>query len=158
MAIGALVCGILGFLTCGLTGIVAIVLGHISRGKIQKNPGLGGDGQALAGLILGYVSVALSVIFFTSAGIQMATISKKVEAEAEKAKVMKTRAALEGAHHTVIMFEMENNRYPKSLEELITERVMVRVPNDAWGTPIQYDPATGQCYAVTPDGERLEPR
>jgi type IV pilus assembly protein PilA len=41
-----------------LAGIPAIILGHISRSKIRKNMGrLQGDGMALTGLILGYISL-----------------------------------------------------------------------------------------------------
>lgn len=43
-----------------LTGIPAIILGHMSRAQIKKSMGrLKGDGMALAGLIMGYISVAI---------------------------------------------------------------------------------------------------
>jgi Flp pilus assembly pilin Flp len=56
LAIASLVCGILGFFSAGLMGIPAVILGHISRSQIKKNPALQGGGLALAGLITGYVS------------------------------------------------------------------------------------------------------
>jgi competence protein ComGC len=41
-----------------IAGIPAIILGHISRSKIRKSMGrLQGDGMALTGLILGYISL-----------------------------------------------------------------------------------------------------
>lgn len=66
-AIMSLVFGIVSW--CGLFfigGIVAIVCGHIARGEIRAAaPGsVDGDGMALAGLILGYVNVVLSVLAF----------------------------------------------------------------------------------------------
>jgi type II secretory pathway pseudopilin PulG len=63
-ATASLVCGILSILCFGiLTGIPAIILGHVSRGNIQRSGGrLQGGGMALAGLILGYASVAVSVL------------------------------------------------------------------------------------------------
>ncbi|WP_037160606.1 DUF4190 domain-containing protein [Rhodococcoides fascians] len=56
-AVAALICGVVGLFT-GLVGFVAIVLGHIARSQIKRT-GEDGAGIALAGLILGYVSVVL---------------------------------------------------------------------------------------------------
>jgi len=56
-AIASLVCGILGFLTGPITGIPALITGHIARKKIRNSGGtLAGSGMALTGLILGYTS------------------------------------------------------------------------------------------------------
>ncbi|MDQ0811815.1 hypothetical protein QFZ63_003529 [Streptomyces sp. B3I7] len=68
-AVGALVCGILTTMTAGLTGIPAVVLGHTARSEIRRT-GEGGDGFALAGLILGWLSIAgwtLFVVFVVAA-------------------------------------------------------------------------------------------
>ncbi|MFW6108272.1 MAG: DUF4190 domain-containing protein [bacterium] len=63
MAIGSLVCGILGFACCPLTGPAAIVLGIMARREIRASGGrLGGDGMALAGIILGSIGTALAVL------------------------------------------------------------------------------------------------
>lgn len=61
LAIAALICGIAQVAFGFLTGIAAIVLGHIARRQIRET-GEDGAGMALAGLILGYVGIALSVI------------------------------------------------------------------------------------------------
>jgi hypothetical protein len=62
MAIAALICGIGQFFGFWLLGTIpAVVLGHIARRQIRRT-GEQGDGMALAGLILGYVGLALSVI------------------------------------------------------------------------------------------------
>jgi hypothetical protein len=53
-AIGALVCGIVPF----FGGIPAVILGHVARGQIKRT-GERGDGVATAGLILGYMWLAL---------------------------------------------------------------------------------------------------
>jgi type II secretory pathway pseudopilin PulG len=58
-AIASMVLGIASFVLClsFLSGIPAVIVGHISRSKIKKSGGrLKGDGIALAGLILGYIS------------------------------------------------------------------------------------------------------
>jgi Domain of unknown function (DUF4190) len=61
MAIASLVCGVLGFSTCGVTSILAIIFGHVSLGQIRRNDE-DGRGMAIAGLVLGYVAVAIGLI------------------------------------------------------------------------------------------------
>jgi len=65
MAIGSMICGIVGLLSClGIPlGLIAVVLGHLARSNARRNPGVfGGEGMALAGLITGYVSIVVSVV------------------------------------------------------------------------------------------------
>jgi hypothetical protein len=63
LAVASLVCGLVQFLGFWvLTGIPAIIMGHISRRQIRER-GEQGDGMALAGLILGYIGVVLGIIF-----------------------------------------------------------------------------------------------
>ena len=45
-----------------MSGIPAIIMGHISRRQIRES-GEQGDGMALAGLILGYIGLVLGIIF-----------------------------------------------------------------------------------------------
>lgn len=58
--------GLLAWLTLPVLGsIVAIVCGHMARGEIRRSQGsLDGDGFALAGLILGYLQLACSLLLF----------------------------------------------------------------------------------------------
>ncbi len=61
-----MILGIVSFVLClgFLTGIPAIILGHMSRGKIKRSNGqLGGGGMALTGLILGYITTAFTIIY-----------------------------------------------------------------------------------------------
>jgi hypothetical protein len=65
-AITALILGIVSFISCQLIGVVAIYLGSRARTEIRST-GEDGDGLALAGVILGWVSIgifALVVLFF----------------------------------------------------------------------------------------------
>ena len=58
-AIAALVLGILGWSLLPVLGSVgAIVFGHLARAQIRRQPA-DGDGLALAGLLLGWIAVAL---------------------------------------------------------------------------------------------------
>ena len=55
----ALILGILGFVTCGLAGLAAILVGHIAFSEAKRRPYREGYGAALAGLILGYISAGM---------------------------------------------------------------------------------------------------
>lgn len=81
LAVGSLVCGILGLIGCcawpiaGPLAIVAIVLGFVALGKVKADPGaFGGKGMAKAGLILGFLGLlAVAVIF--AIGMWIATMT-----------------------------------------------------------------------------------
>lgn len=64
MAIASLVMGIVGWTVLPLIGsILAIVFGYAARREIRQRPGeLGGEGMALAGLVLGWLMVGISVL------------------------------------------------------------------------------------------------
>ena len=63
VAIASMILGILSLLSCGITGIPAVICGHIARSKIRKSAGaLGGSGMALAGLITGYFGTVLTFV------------------------------------------------------------------------------------------------
>lgn len=60
-AITSLVLGILAFVIWPL-GIGGIILGVMARNDIRQQPGLGGNGLAIAGIILSVVFIVLGVI------------------------------------------------------------------------------------------------
>jgi len=64
MAVTALVSGILGFTMCpGIGSVVALVTGYIARGQIERSGGTeGGHGMAIAGIVMGWIGVALVVL------------------------------------------------------------------------------------------------
>ena len=63
LAITSLVLGCLGFLTCGLTAIPAVICGHIALSQIGKSAGrLAGSGMAIGGLVTGYLTTLLLLI------------------------------------------------------------------------------------------------
>lgn len=61
MATASLVMGLVGFCT-GFTAILAIIFGFIAKNQIKQR-GEGGDGMATAGIVLGFIIVAMMVIY-----------------------------------------------------------------------------------------------
>ena len=64
MAIASLVMGIAGWTLLPLVGsILAIIFGYAARREIRQRPDeLTGEGMAVAGLVLGWIMVGLSVV------------------------------------------------------------------------------------------------
>jgi hypothetical protein len=60
LAIAALVCSLAGLATC-ISAPVGAILGHVARRQIRER-GEGGDGLALAGIIVGWILTALMVL------------------------------------------------------------------------------------------------
>lgn len=67
-AVISLVAGVLGWSLMPFLGsIAAIVFGHMARAEIRRSQGqLDGDGLAIAGLVLGWVSVILGILVLLS--------------------------------------------------------------------------------------------
>lgn len=67
-AVWSLVLGIAGFFACWvccgpLLSIPAVITGHISLSNTKRDPQLEGRGLAIAGLITGYVAIALFLLY-----------------------------------------------------------------------------------------------
>jgi type II secretory pathway pseudopilin PulG len=116
-AIGSLVCGILS-LSClfFIAAIPAIVLGHLSRSSIRKSLGrLKGEGMALAGLIMGYVSiVALPGILIIST-ITIPSLLRARQATNESAAIANLRTIVLAEEK----FKSTGERYAE-LRELVS--------------------------------------
>lgn len=64
LAIASLVCGISGLFCMFLPGIAAVICGHMALKQIaDPNVRMEGRGMAIAGLVLGYLSVAIMVVW-----------------------------------------------------------------------------------------------
>jgi hypothetical protein len=62
LAIASLVCSILGF-CCGIGGVLGVIFGFVARGQIKRSGGSQkGSGLALAGIIVGFVFIALAAV------------------------------------------------------------------------------------------------
>jgi Domain of unknown function (DUF4190) len=63
MAIASLVLGIVGLVVFPIVAsIAAIIVGHSARRAMRSDPNLTGDGYATAGIVLGWIALALAVL------------------------------------------------------------------------------------------------
>ncbi len=60
-AVASLICGVGQFFFLTFASIPAVILGHMARRRIRQT-GEQGDGMALAGLILGWIGIGITVI------------------------------------------------------------------------------------------------
>jgi len=112
LATTSLVLGILGFLTC-LTSIPAVICGHIALNRAKKFPDqYGGSGQAIAGLVTGYVVIAI-LIFLVP--IEAAMFLPALSRAKQKAMSIKCVNNVKQLDLALIMYASENNqRLPSS--------------------------------------------
>lgn len=65
MAVWSLVASCVGLL-CGIGSIVGIVLGFMAKNQIKESGGTqGGDGLATAGIVIGFLSIAFGVLYWS---------------------------------------------------------------------------------------------
>jgi uncharacterized membrane protein len=75
MAITALVCGIAGFL-CVIPAILGIIFGFVAKGQIRQSNGTQrGDGMATAGIVLGCVWIALTIVVVATGSFDLSVDS-----------------------------------------------------------------------------------
>lgn len=80
LSVASFVLGLLAIGACllFLTGIPAIITGHIARSRAKRQPGVyGGGGLALAGLILGYLSIPLTILCAVIAAVVIPHIASQ---------------------------------------------------------------------------------
>ncbi len=95
LAIASLAGGVLSLVLGFLTGIPAVICGHLGRARIRKARGeLRGNGMALAGLILGYVMSVVSVVVVLSFFAAQAAI-KNANTLRSRTMLMSTAMAVE---------------------------------------------------------------
>ena len=68
LAIAALVCGIAGFILF-IPAVLGVIFGFIARSQIRQSGGAqGGEGMAVAGIILGFAWIVLLIVVFAISG------------------------------------------------------------------------------------------
>jgi type II secretion system protein G len=156
--------GIASWFLGPLTGIPAIICGHIATRKIRKSPQkFRGSGLALTGLILGY-SVSLLytalLLFAFFAGSYTVGISENEGSARAHMNALKT---------ALLVYRGATGDFPSTaqgLEALVKRpdgaakwrQAMEKLYNDPWGRPYQYrypsaQPKTYDVFSLGPDGK-----
>ena len=121
-AIASMVLGILSFITGFITGVPAILAGHMARSRIRRSGGAyGGDGLAVAGLILGYVTSTLTLgwLVMLVAGLPV-PLSKTVQGMSKEYHVRgEGRELAQALKHYA---SKHSNQFPATLELLGDEQ------------------------------------
>lgn len=77
LAVASMVCGIVGICTCYFMiflAVPAVICGHMALSQINNSPTpMGGRGMAIAGLVLGYLEILITVGIGLFLGIAIAT-------------------------------------------------------------------------------------
>lgn len=94
LAVASLVCSIIGWFIPVILGLLAIIFGHIARGQIRQRK-QGGDGLAIAGLVMGYIQVPIMGLSIAAAIVLPAyqdyvTRAKLTEANQELTRPLAT--------------------------------------------------------------------
>ena len=115
LAIASLVLGIFSFFTWIITGIPAIICGHIAKNKIKQSNGtLTGSGMAITGLVLGYVTIPLIFIIAALAALATPVILK----QQKKAEMVETSSYAKQIYYHLVEYEQEHGKFPDSLDDL----------------------------------------
>ncbi len=123
LAITSLVCGILGFFCLGITSIVAVITGHLARSKIKRaTSSIGGEGLALAGLILGYLGMAYTVFMVAIMASLSVPAFNQVQMQGNQMK------SISNAKQLVLGMKMyaqdHDGKFPPTLDALFDEQVI----------------------------------
>lgn len=115
LAIASVICGPLGFLTAGLSGIAAVITGHMALSAIKRSGGmLKGRGMAITGLITGYLTM-LIIPLAVIAGLTAPVILKQRQA-ADRTEVINNAKIL---HLKLMDFEVDYGSFPS--DKLVAE-------------------------------------
>ena len=118
LATASLICGILAVtvIPC-FAAIVAIICGHMAKAQIKKSGGtIGGDGLALAGLIMGYLGTLVFIPILAALALPAIAVAKERANET---------LGLSNARQIVMACEAyavgHNGAFPPNLQTLVPE-------------------------------------
>jgi len=113
MALASLIFGLFFFIFPA--PVLAVILGHISNSQIRKSAGrLKGAGMSLAGMILGYVGIALVPIILIIAAVAIPNLVKAKMTANEATAVYNLRNIATAA----VKYQSAYNTYPSGLSAL----------------------------------------
>jgi len=116
LAIASLILGILSLLLGILTAIPAVICGHISLSRIKKSAGaLTGKGMATAGLVMGYIGIALLPIL-------AALAIPAVAGAMDRAKAVQSLSNARQIYLACSMYANDHDgKFPQNLDQLFPE-------------------------------------
>src|SRR5262249_58339493 len=126
--------------------IAGVIFGHLSRASIRRSMGqLKGDGMAMAGLIMGYISLFLLPFV---AGIVFVAVPNvfRTKIVANESSVIST---LKTIHVSAASYQVEHDEYPASLQELGQES-LVPLDSQLAATGVQ----SGYQFAYRPTASK----
>jgi Domain of unknown function (DUF4190) len=137
LAITSLVLGIVSILACGLgilCAIPAIITGHVAHGRARRLPAqFGGGGLAIAGFVMGYVSLFFTLLIMPA--LLLPALSQ-AKGKAERMKCAHNlRSVSVGAR---LWAEDHNGRFPSdflSLENELGNPKILVCPSDKYCKP-----------------------
>ena len=150
MAIAALVLALTGFIPfIGLfLAITGLILGIISLKAINRSRGeLKGKGMAIAGVSVGGFVILIGLIMLAV----MIPVMSMYKTRADEAAIVADMHAINTA---VMIYELENGRFPQDLSELVPT-YLEEAPTDSWGNAYIYVPLGGtefEIYSLGSDG------
>ena len=129
LATAALVLGISSFVCLGcLGGVPAIICGHLARGKIRDSHGqLDGAGMALAGLILGYLSIVFTIAVAVIYGVFLAKAVPQIQSGATPAIIEEQASQLKTG---LDLYKANTGSFPKltgTNGEIVDTAALVKV-------------------------------
>jgi len=110
----SLILGICGIVLClgPLAGIPGVICGHMAHSRIKRSDGtMSGSGQATAGLIMGYLSIAWVFVIAMMAAIAIPNFVK-ARNEAQYNACRSNLKAIEGAKE---IWALENKKTPDAV-------------------------------------------
>ncbi|MCU0797798.1 MAG: DUF4190 domain-containing protein [Akkermansiaceae bacterium] len=102
----SLICGIGGIITCGISSLVGVVLGHLALSDIKKT-GRSGKGLAVAGVLTSYFFLVIGGVA-TLASIAVPAVMRAKQ----RAEQVETTVRMTQLHLQLEEFKAEFNEYP----------------------------------------------
>jgi type IV pilus assembly protein PilA len=163
MCIASLLLGIisiLGGIIFIIPTVLAIVFGHVSLAYCKRNKIEAGQGMSIAGLIMGYLSIAIIPVVGLLAAMAIPAFQKVRSASQEKAMINNVRQLAAAADQYYLEYGTSEARYSdivgldkfvKNIHPILGEKypdsflkdrpVKIIKPD---GSVLVYDPNTGQ--------------
>ena len=143
-----------------LAGIPAIITGHIARGRAKKEPAVyGGEGFALAGMIMGYVSIGLALLMIPIMAAMLLPALAKAKGRAQTIQCVNKMKQIGLAAR---MWSNEHNEmFPPNFQSMSNELVNTAIlvcPGDKQHAPAsdwsQFNAAQNATYEfLTPNAK-----